>query len=280
MRMDGLSPSEILTNQKEWYSHTFIKLEIVKSLLHRELAILSPKGILPKKCVRYLLAFSVDYLDKHIHRWELNKDLCNLYMSVAVTKDIPVFSYNLQKRREEYAKFRAEYLNHIVGYDLFIDMDGKEDFEDCYKETSELKKLFEDYQIPYWIMNSSRHGFHIHIPNEYMPQTDIQKTILILNSLIYNLKGIYDFKTLDDSVVDFARICKVPYSFVNDNSVCLPLTDEQFTNFNQELITPENVLKFYVLKNRGVLIRKYGLNDEQLKKNVVKFIKEFSSVGL
>ena len=277
--MDGLkNNSEILQNQKAWYENKFIKFEIVKCLLHRELAILSPKGIIPKKCVRYLLAFSVDYLDKHFHRWELCKDLCNIYMSVAYLKDMPVFSYNLKKRREEYAKFRADYFNHIIGYDLFIDMDGKEDFDLCYKETKELKELFESYKIPYWLMPSSRHGFHIHIPHEYMPDIETKKLLLILNSLIYNIKGIYDFKTLDDSVIDYARICKIPMSFVNDNSICLPLSDEQFANFNQELITPSYVLKNIIIKNRGVLTRTYGLDNEALKKNVEKFIEDFSSV--
>jgi hypothetical protein len=108
-----------------------------------------------------------------------------------------------------------------------------------------------------------------------MPDLDLSLTLDLLNNILYNLVGIYELKTLDTSIVDMKRVQKVPYSYECSGCVCLPLTDWQFENFSEDLVSVEKVLKYFRIKDRGLLVRTYGLDDDTLRKNVEKFIKEF-----
>src|SRR4030043_507749 len=80
-----------------------------------------------------------------------------------------------------------------------------------------------------------------------------------------------NLKTLDDSIVDFKRVKKLPYSYECSGVVCLPLDNKQFSKFNTSLVSMENVLKMNI-RDRGLLIRTHNLTDEQLKKNVEEFL--------
>ena len=108
-----------------------------------------------------------------------------------------------------------------------------------------------------------------------MPDIDIMELLVTLNNVVYNLKGVCNLETLDTSIVDLKRICKVPYSVVGDGSVCLPLSDEQIANFKPEMISMKSVLKKVMIKNRGLLLRTHNLCEEGLRSNVLKFISEF-----
>jgi hypothetical protein len=279
LNMDDLTREKILIERKVWYSFTPVLFEIVKILKNRELCFISQKGEKPKKIARYLIGFSIDYLKKHFKWINFDKFLINVYHSVAVLKpnSIPVFSYNLRVRtkQEDYKEFNKNYVNFVVGYNFFMDIDGKENFEKCYEETKEIKKIFEEYKLPYYILNSSFRGFHLIIPARFMPDYPIPELVKIIAKVVYNIKGIYDFETLDTSITDLKRVCKCPYSCVGDGSVALPLTDEQFNTFNSEMVTPKNILKNVFIKNRGLLLRTHGLSDEQLKENVNKFLSDF-----
>ena len=270
--------NELIELKAKWYNFTPILFEIVKSLKNRELSFIGKKDETGIRMVRYLLAFNIDFLKKHFDRIIFDKSLANMYQSVAQLKDVPVFSYNLRQRTKEenYIKFNKEYQNYVIGYDMFLDFDGKENFKKCHKEAQEMKEIFDEYKIPYWLMNSSSNGFHFHIPAEYMPPQKIVETIDILNGVLHNIKAIYSFECLDETVVDMKRICKVPYSFVNDGTVCLPLNDFQFKTFMKESVKAMTVLRNITLKNRGLLLRTHGLTDEKLKENVNKFINEFN----
>jgi hypothetical protein len=268
---------KILVERETYYKQIFVLFEIVKCLKNRELAFLTPKTEERKKSARYLLAFNLDYLKKHFEWIDFNKTLVNMYMSVAKLKDVPVFSYNLAERLndENYKNFNKEYENFVVGYDLFLDFDGKENPEKCLQEVKEMKKIFDEYKVPYYVMNSSLTGFHFHIPAEYMPSMDIKELLATLNDVIYNLKGVYNLSCLDESVIDMKRICKVPYSIVADGSVCLPLNDFQLESFRPENVKIGNVLRTTMIKNRGLIVRTHNLSEDILKENVKKFISEF-----
>jgi hypothetical protein len=105
---------------------------------------------------------------------------------------------------------------------------------------------------------------------------EMDKLIEKLNGVIYNLKGIFKLSSLDNSVIDLKRICRLPYSYSCDGSICLPLDDSQIQNFNPEMVKMENVMK-NIIRDRGLLTRAWGLSEQQLKENVVKFLKDFES---
>lgn len=275
---DKYSPEKlkILEARKRYISLNFVLFEMIKALKHRELSFISPK---PEKklAIRYLVALTVEYLKKHLNWISFNEKFANMYMSVAVLKDIPVFSYNLAERLndEKYKDFNKNYVQHIIGSDLFFDFDGKEDYELCLSEFKTMKKILDEFKVPYWAMSSSKKGFHIHIPFEFMPSGKTEESIKILASVLYNISGIYSFKTLDLSISDHKRLCKLPYSPVIDGSVCLPLNDYQIENFRPDMIEIDNVLRLIKIFNRGLLVRKFGLTDEELSKNVAKFLEDF-----
>jgi hypothetical protein len=262
--------------RKEYYSKTFVQFELIKCLKHRELACLERKG---KKNIRFVMAFNIDYLKRHFDSLGILKRNVNLYHSVATLKDIPVFSYNLKERTKEakYVDFNLNFKDFIIGYDLFIDFDGKEDFKRCYEEAKEIKAIFDEKKLPYYLLNSSSTGFHIIIPTEFFNQTDIFKNIEDIKEIINNLAIIYGSMTIDTSISDLKRLKKLPYSFVKDGTIALPLTDEMFNNYSLEMVKAENVLKSVMLKNRGLLIRTHGLSTEQLKENVRQFINEYKT---
>lgn len=272
-----MDKEEVIKKQQEYYDFLPALFEIVKCLYKRELSFISPKKLEDKRVVvRFLLALNINYLKKHLKWVNYDRKLLNMYQSVAKLNEIPVFSYNLSQRLEDpkYKEFNENYEKYVIGYDLFLDLDGKEDFNKCYEETKEIKKLFDEYKLPYYIINSSFKGFHFHIPCEYMPDVSIKELLEITYKIMYNLKGIYSFSCLD-LLSDLKRICKVPYSMVGDGSICLPLSDIMFDNFKSEMVSVDNVLHKIMIKNRGLLLRTHGLDFESLKLNVLKFINDF-----
>lgn len=276
--MENEEREKILVERQFWYNQTYIIFEIVKVLHHRELCFLSAKSEETKKSVRYLISFNINYLKKHFDWVNFFKFNVNMYHSVSILKEIPVFSYNMKERNKEdkYKDFNKNYKDFVVGYNLFCDFDGKENFEKCLEEVKEAKKIFDEYKLPYYILNSSFNGFHIQIPAEFMPKMEINELISKINKVVYNLKGIYDFTCLDNSIVDLKRVCKMPYSYEGSGAICLPLTELQLQNFKQSDVSMTSVLKNIRIKNRGLLIRNLELGEEQLKTNVSKFLKDFS----
>jgi hypothetical protein len=276
--MTNLTREEILKERKEWYSKTYVQFEMIKCLKNRELCFLSLKSEEKKKAVRYLIGWSLEYFKKHIDWFNFFESLINVYHSVAVLKDVPVFSYDLATRKKEpkYIEFDKNYANYVAGTDFFWDIDGKENFELCHQEAKELKKIFDEYFLPYYIINSSKKGFHFVIEAKYIPKMEIHKLLEILNEIVYNLVGIYDFKTIDKSVIDLKRVKKTPYGFSCDGCICVPLSDEMFENFKAENVEMKAVLQNIQIKNRGLLTRNESLSLEELKNNVSKFFREFS----
>lgn len=272
--------TKILDEREKWYSQRFVQFEIIKCLKNRELCFLTQKGLGDseiKRAVRYLLAFSIDYLLKHMDWFNFLDFHLNMYHSTAVLKpEVPVFSYNLKERNKapEYDEFNKNYSNYISGFNFLFDIDGKET-ENLQGEKMLIKKTFDDFKIPYYVLNSSKNGFHFVIPAMYMPKGESRELLETMANVAFNFKGIFILKGLDTSIYDNKRVQKVPYSYSCDGSICLPLNDEQLENFTPELVSFDNVMRTIMIKDRGLLIRTHGLSEEELKANVERFLREF-----
>jgi hypothetical protein len=270
---------EYMQERARWYSHVPALFEIVKALKGHELSFLSSKKIpkeLRKKAVRFLFCRQVDYLQKHFKWFNFLKTDLNVYMSVATLQNLPIFSYDIKNRLKDpnYIQFNEHYEDYVVGYDFFADFDGKEDYAKCCQEAKEFKKILDDFKVPYYVMPSSPHGFHFHIPAEFISKKPLE-SLQIINSVIFNLAGIYSWKTLDTGVIDIKRLCKAPYSFC-EGAICLPLTDNQFDYFSLELVKVDFLLNCGTpLRDRGMLLRRHNLSDKELKANVLKFFSEY-----
>lgn len=268
----------ILAERKVWYNFIPAKLEMIKLLQKKELAFLSAKSEKVKSGTRFLICHHSDFWDKNLERYGFFKYLLNAYCSCADLENIPKVSWNLQRRNDPaYKDFNENYSKFVIGFDVFFDLDGKEDFNKCLEETKAITKILSERKIPFYILPSSFLGFHIVIPSIYVnsQNLEIHKLINKISEVIFNFKGVYDFETLDDSVTDMKRIRVLPYSMKTDCCCCIPLSDNQLNSFSSEILTLKNVMSKIFIKNRGLLIRTYNLDSDTLKKNVDKFFKDF-----
>ena len=89
---------KLLEARKEYYSNTFVLMEIVKCLKNKELAFLDrDEG---KKNIRYLYASKIDLLKKHFEALGFYSHNVNMYCSCSNLSFIPMMTYNLKSRRE------------------------------------------------------------------------------------------------------------------------------------------------------------------------------------
>lgn len=268
--------NETLELYKEYLSQTFVRLEMVKCIQTHELSLINRAE---KMYIRFLIGNSLKTLDYKIARFNILNRPRNFYISCAFHSRLPIISDDLRTRKEtpEYKNFNDNYIDSVINYTMLLDFDGKHG-EDYYNDTLIIKKILEEYKVPYYVLPSSFQGLHIIIPHQYLPQKPIKELIAdIGNKILPNIKLIYDLKSLDCEIMDLKKLRKVEYSPVIDGSVCIPLTDEMFAKLKDDksIIGIESVLKNIKIMNRGLLIRTYGLSDEQLKLNVLKFWEGF-----
>lgn len=108
-----------------WYGKLFVLLEICKLAKNRELSFL-PADDSPNR-VRCINSSFVDILKKNFEGFHFIQRNFNLYYSLAHLKNMPMFSFAPEKRKEQQAEFTRNFNNYFVGYDLGIDLDGNMD---------------------------------------------------------------------------------------------------------------------------------------------------------
>ncbi|KKN77154.1 hypothetical protein LCGC14_0363510 [marine sediment metagenome] len=159
--------------------------------------------------------------------------------------------------------------------------DYETNFDVLYNDVKRVKTSFDDYGLPYQLKFSGS-GFHINIEWKYIKDCmDIAKRIKRLQSssaedciallkwFLSELSDIFNATSLDTSVTDIRRIWKMPYSIdIKTGNVALPLTGQQFRNFNFDIVKPENVID--TVRNRGLLERKG--TSENLKNFMESFL--------
>jgi len=267
--------SELLKQQHDYYSRNYILFEILKTLQHREFALLNSKMEEKHVATRFLYSSSLKYLQMHLKELGVSRGekLINLYRSNAHLKpnSIPVTTYDLKKRTKDknYQDFNRRFNDFVDGFDFIIDIDAKT-IQHSYSIAKKIKKFYDDYELPYYLQFSGTRGFHIIIPCEYITTKGIKVYEIGLKALIttFGFKDEIDISTLNPK-----GLIKVSYSFDSGN-IALPLDDTQFKNFNIEMVKLENVLKNIQIKSRGLLLRTHNLSKEKLINNVNNFLKQ------
>jgi hypothetical protein len=271
-----------LKQQHEWYKFIPALFEIVKELKGHTLDILSSKLEETKFGVRYFFAGTIDYLKKHLDAMSISDGtkLINLYRSIAHLKgNIPIFTYALSERKSDprYIQFDKEFVDLIDGFDLVFDIDSpKKDVTDAWGIAKQIKAILDEYKVPYYVKSSGTRGWHFIIPYNYMPEINPLELQSDHYKVLYNIAGIYEWSDyIDCSVASHPKtLIKCSYAFDSGN-ISLPMSDIEFENFSPEKIKMEWVLKNVILKNRGLMTRTHGLSEEELRKNVKKFLDDF-----
>ena len=254
--------------RQEYYSKTFVLLEIVKNMQGREVCFLKSKvdvegysrKATPVRCVK---AHSLDYLKKNFEAFGFSQKNYNIYSSVASFKDMPMFSYNPVKRKAEQDLFFNEGLFSAcwVGYDFAIDIDGNT-IDEAYKDAKKVKALFDGFGVSYSLRFSGLRGFHFVVPYEYFAPKDmkLKEVVKLCEHIAFGISAVEDITSIDLSIYQPQRVLKAPYSIGGGTNVCLPLSDKEFENFNIKDMQIDNVLKRVNLKGRGLLQRQ-NLNN-------------------
>jgi len=279
----------IVTIRQEYYQQPYVLYNLVNQLKFRYLSARRINKEGKPILTRYYLGYSIPLLQQSLTKLNaLNDQSIKLYFDLATWKDekgnTPMFNFDSKKRKEDKEKFNDEFNKYMIDFDFAIDLDSDKDIMISWKDAKKIKKLFDEYKLPYSLKFSGGRGFHFLIEGKWFnPKMKAKNKVLLYGKLAKIIMIMCKIKehdkggTFDDSIYDDRRIFKIAYSLQNKDGkeyVCLPLSDEQFNNFRLEDMELMNVMKKNRLFKRGLLTRDYGLSEKELKKNVIKFIKE------
>jgi len=247
---------------KKWYAQMNTLFEIVKVIKNKETIFLQKTDIFNDTIRWGIKAFAIRYLMNAFEHWNFLDMKYNMYYTLANYKYIPTFSYKPSIRNEQRKEWSQNHTKHIINYDFALDFDMPKTTKhikqsSAYKQCKQIKQLFDDYSFPYTICFSGA-GWHIRIHGDFMEQIvpERDKAIEIYRRVAKSLREMYNASTLDTTIYDDRRIWKCEYSVdISRNIVLVPLTDEEFENFNHEDCKLENVLERNIFK-RGLHYRK------------------------
>jgi len=247
-----------------WYTQTYIQLEIVKFLKERELAIFETFD--NTKSVRNIKAHKLKDFHYWLMRYNFFERYYNVYYSLASFENgLPNFSPKPEERKKQTLEWNNNCHKYFQSYDLLLDIDAKshEEMPIIHKQAKSLKTLFDKNKISY-TLNFSGMGFHFILPyhtlskNHNFIPADKGSIFAFAGKVMDKIKEKY-VKNLDITVNDHRRVVKVPYSLAiykpEDVYVCFPLSDDEFENFELDKMKPEYIIKHKKISFRGSLMR-------------------------
>jgi hypothetical protein len=127
----------------------------------------------------------------------------------------------------------------VIGVDMVFDIDVKSDYSEAFKQGARIVEFLDSFSVPYRLKFSGGSGPHIIIPSEVFPP-DLPKTLFgkLFSLIITRSKALH----VDSSFNSPGHYLRVPYS-LNENTglVSLPLTREQFEEFEPAMAEVQNV---------------------------------------
>ena len=265
-----MEKNNLISKWEKYYSRLNVLIEIAKQLKMRECAFIASNGGIK---IRGIMAFSSNFLKMNMNRFGLAYNLCHIYKSLLKFRRMERFSFIIEERKKQTKKWnemirkdiKSEKDNIVESYDFVIDIDCI-DLKKAWKDAVKVKKYFDKEKIPYYVQFSGKKGFHF--VSENLFNGSVKKQIEKSKEFAKELAKKLRLKYIDLGIYDARRIIKVAYSLTNANgkiNVVLPLTDEQFGNFNPDLCSMENILKNINITKRGLLKRWENGNRKNLR---------------
>jgi len=259
--------------RKEYYLNNKVLKEISLLSNQRECAIFSTKndGLIEKKGIaRHITVKSISDAKEIFSYFELYADSAlTFHNTVAQFRSIPRYSFRGANNNAKELLFIKKLPMNICGYDLVFDVDNCVSSKNGFSYANKLFAFFSHYELPFSIKFSGN-GFHFQInycnlsklgftPGDiYATPSGKNLAPRVSNFLKFSQK----IKNLDLVFNDYYRLIKAPYSIVGtklNQFVALPLTDEQFENFEISMAFPQNVLDLGSLGSRGIQERSGNL---------------------
>lgn len=265
-----LDSNELLKLRQKWYSDPLTLLEMVKCMNKREVCFLEGKTEMPlltknASPVRCVKAYALDYLLKNFEAFDFINKPYNIYCSVALFENFPVFSFapNIRSGQQDAFFHGVGFDLCFKGYDFVLDLDSKTDLSIAYADAKKVKIVFDEFKLKYSVKFSGKQGFHFVIKDkDFFPDTLTTKEKVSLAEMVAKgLKIVENISSIDLSIYQSTRILKCPYSLEGFN-VALPLSDEQFNAWTIESMRIDEVYNKVVLKERGLLERSGGDSKE------------------
>lgn len=166
-----------------------------------------------------------------------------------------------------------DFIYDTPGYDLVFDIDGdhllenpeeaskKEIIKAAQEEAAKIVEYFQKKNVPFYVKFSGGRGFHIGIPREriedYFDNNDYSQVAGLFAQFVTDKTGA----EVDFSIYKDRQIYRVPYSMHQDsNLICMPLTNDQFWNFELKYASPDWIRSNVELRDRGLCTRSGKVN--------------------
>jgi hypothetical protein len=239
---------------KLYYSSVLVKFNMLNSvhLQDREFIVL-PHG---SKMIRRLKCTKIDHLTYFINQFTLWERGNNLYHSIGIVdwSKMPYITREMlnplsPEMRDYKDEFNEKVRGATTGFDFCYDIDTLR-----YWDVSPFVKFLHEHGVFPQIMFSGTKGFHIRIPWEIMheafPEVSAMEAPDKFKDWAFALREYSNELFPYDNMFYHTRIIKLPYSIAKSGLVALPITYEQFADFDIDMCLPQNVLNTYPLKDR------------------------------
>lgn len=253
-------------DRQRWYSQTFVQFEIVKTLRRKELQIIGG-GV----SVRWLNAQHVGILQSIMRNLHFDDRDCSLYASLDNYQSIPLMSFNLAKRKQDYEAWSQVRLSKVIGPDFGLDLDNKKgSWEDVVPENILIRNLFDSFGVRYTNWMSGSHGFHFVVPFDDMPDYVKQ---MQYEQIIAFYQGFAELlakrcPSIDLSIYMPTRVLKCPYTLTKEGVVVWPLDEESLILLQRlgiNFLNPDFLLRSRKIMNRGLF---FSGNPDGIKKMI------------
>jgi hypothetical protein len=129
----------------------------------------------------------------------------------------------------------------------------------AHQTTRKITQYLDKHNAPYSVKFSGGRGFHITIPREkledYITTSNYSKTSRQFTEFIISQTELTK-QHIDMSVCDSKTIFRVPYTMhTGSNLIAIPLTREQFRNFELKYTSPDYIRENIDLRDRGLCLR-------------------------
>lgn len=241
-----------------WYTTPEVCYELVRALKWHETTF---HNILEKKQpIRWLNVGSISFLLREFLIYEFLKRPYTLHRSLAVYNKLPAFPTGGGRGdyiRKVWTNENDEYVNHILEFNLGIDIDCKT-FDQGYKWAKKLVKLFYEYNVQHSIWFSGKKGWHLVIEKIPFMRSPSEKYALC-KDILTDLENHLNI-SLDTMMASPTAYMKCPWSIdPRTNLVIRPLSPEEFKHFDKDMLNMEKILeKPWEIRRRGMVLHNTG----------------------
>ena len=252
-----------------FYSQPSVLFEIVKLLNNRETNF---QNILKRTSpIRWLNVKNINYLIYNFFSYSFLENTLTIHRSLAKYSCLPHFPDG--GRRGDYIRehwtSKRKYIEQGISRDLGFDIDA-DNYNEGRKYARRLFALLNKFDVRFSVWFSGKKGWHFVLADS--PQLkengifSLKRTTQLNDALCDDLMEHLDISI--DKVPASIPISylKAPYGLdPRENIVILPLTKNQFTEFDKSMLKIDNILKNINIRNRGLIINNNG-NIDDVKK--------------